>query len=99
MLTKLIDMKTTNYTIRIENEKFGKLLHETFVDAIQFKLFLKMVQGCLALKQDLTTYDAQELFIHIPFKVLVECVIVSGVKEPLMTLADYAKEKSKMVNQ
>ena len=32
-------MTTSNYTIRIENEKFGKLLSETFVDAIQFKLF------------------------------------------------------------
>jgi hypothetical protein len=26
-------------------------------------------------------------------------VIVSGVKEPMMTLAEYAKEKSKVVSQ
>jgi len=46
---------------------------------------------------ELTT--PQDLFIHIPFKVLTECVIVSGVKEPMMTLAEYAKEKSKVVSQ
>jgi len=43
-------MTTTNYTVKIENEMFGKLLSETFVDAIQFKLFLKMIQGCLELR-------------------------------------------------
>lgn len=88
-----------NYQLRILHPQYGDLIKPTFMDNVQFRIFCKMVQGCLALKQDLTTYDAQELFIHIPFKVLVECVIVSGVKEPLMTLADYAKEKSKMVNQ
>jgi hypothetical protein len=30
---------------------------------------------------------------------MTECVIVSGVKEPMMTLAEYAKEKSKVVSQ
>ncbi len=39
-------MNTNKYTIRIENEKFGTLLNESFVDATQFKLFLKMVNGC-----------------------------------------------------
>ena len=37
-------MNTVVYKIRIENEKFGTLLNETFVDGIQFKLFLKMIQ-------------------------------------------------------
>ena len=46
-------MTTSTYNIRIENEKFGKLVDETFVDGTQFKLFLKMVHGCLELKNDL----------------------------------------------
>ena len=89
----------TQYQLNFVHPTMGPITNPIFTDQVQFRIFCKMVQGCLALKQDLTTYDAQELFIHIPFKVLVECVIVSGVKEPLMTLADYAKEKSKMVNQ
>jgi hypothetical protein len=56
-----------------------------------------MVQGCLALKQDLTTYDAQELFIHIPYKVLVESVVVSKVNG--MNIADVVKERAKLVNE
>ena len=88
-----------NYQLRMFHPQYGELTTPTFTDTVQFRIFCKMVQGCLALKQDLTTYDAQDLFIHIPFKVLIECVIVSGVKEPMMTLAEYAKEKSKVVSQ
>jgi hypothetical protein len=51
----------------------------------------------LALKQDLTTYDAQELFIHIPYKVLVESVVVSKVNG--MNIADVVKERAKLVNE
>jgi len=43
-------MTLTQYNIRIENEKFGTLLKETFIDPIQYKLFLKMVQSCIELK-------------------------------------------------
>jgi hypothetical protein len=56
-----------------------------------------MVQASLALKQDLTTYDAQDLFIHIPYKVLVESVVVSKVNG--LNLADYVKEKAKIATQ
>lgn len=83
-------MTTTNYTIRIENEKFGKLLSETFVDAIQFKLFLKMVQGCLELKNDLT-FNGSDFLIHVPHKYLVDSVIVTSTFD--MTLADHMRSK------
>ena len=84
-------MKTNTYSVRIENEKFGKLLHETFVDAIQFKLFLKMVQGCLELKNDLTFFNGSDFLIHIPFKYLVESIVVTSVNE--YDLADHMRSK------
>jgi hypothetical protein len=84
-------MKTNTYSIKIENEKFGKLLHETFVDATQFKLFLKMVQGCLELKNDLTFFNGSDFLIHIPFKYLVESIVVTSVNE--YDLADHMRSK------
>jgi hypothetical protein len=84
-------MTTSNYTIRIENEKFGKLLQETFVNAIQFKLFLKMVQGCLELKNDLTFFNGDDFLIHVPFKYLVDSIIVTSVND--YDLADHMKSK------
>ena len=84
-------MKTNTYSIRIENEKFGKLLHETFVDAIQFKLFLKMVQGCIELKNDLTFFNGSDFLIHVPHKYLVESIIVTSVND--YDLADHMKSK------
>lgn len=90
-MSKIKHMTTSNYTIRIENEKFGKLLHETFVDTIQFKLFLKMVQGCLELKNDLTFFNGSDFLIHIPFKYLVDSVIVTSTFD--MTLADHMRSK------
>ena len=84
-------MKTNTYSIKIENEKFGKLLHETFVDAIQFKLFLKMVQGCIELKNDLTFFNGSDFLIHVPFKYLVESIVVTSVNE--YDLADHMRSK------
>jgi hypothetical protein len=84
-------MKTNTYSVKIENEMFGKLLHETFVDATQFKLFLKMVQGCLELKNDLTFFNGSDFLIHIPFKYLVESIVVTSVNE--YDLADHMRSK------
>ena len=84
-------MTTTNYTVKIENEMFGKLLHETFVDATQFKLFLKMVQGCIELKNDLTFFNGSDFLIHVPFKYLVESIVVTSVNE--YDLADHMRSK------
>jgi hypothetical protein len=86
------------YQLRMFHPSYGDITTPTFTDIVQFRIFCKMVQGALALKQDLTTYDAQELFIHIPHKVLTECVIVSGVNQPLMTLADYAIKKTESLS-
>lgn len=87
-------MNMTSHNIKIQNEKFGVLLDETFVNSTQFKLFLKMVQGCIELKNDLTFFNGQDFFIHIPHKHLVESIITT--KLDLYTLTEHLIQKSKM---
>lgn len=87
-------MTLTQYKINIENEKFGTLLNETFIDPIQYKLFLKMVQGCISLKNDLTFFNGTDFFIHVPFKHLVESIITTNT--PQYSAADVLITKSKI---
>jgi hypothetical protein len=84
-------MTTSTYNIRIENEKFGKLIDETFVNDVQFKLFLKMVQGCLELKNDLTFFNGVDFLIHIPYLYLVNSIILTSIDN--YGLADHMKSK------
>ena len=75
-------IKTTfNHTVRIMNEKFGNLLTESFVDPIQFKIFLKMVDGALNVGEDLSYFDGNTFLVHIPHKILKESVILTNVNE------------------
>ena len=75
-------IKTTlNHNIKIMNEKFGTLLSESFVDPIQFKIFLKMVDGALNLGEDLSYFDGNTFLVHIPNKILKESVILTNVSE------------------
>lgn len=84
-------MDTTNYNIIIQHETFGKLLEETFIDGTQFKLFLKMIQGCLELKNDLTFFNGGDFLIHIPNKFLVESIITTSTSS--YTMADHMRSK------
>jgi hypothetical protein len=85
-------IKTTfSHNIRIVNEKFGTLLSETFVDPIQFKIFLKMVDGALNLKEDLSYFDGNTFLVHIPYKILKESLILTNVVE--MTLGEQVRNK------
>lgn len=84
-------MNTLNYNIKIESEKFGTLLNETFVNGTQFKLFLKMIHGCLELKKDLTFFNGQEFLIHVPYKYLVESLVLTSMSS--YELADHVKSK------
>lgn len=83
-----------SHNIKIQHETFGILLDETFVDSIQFKLFLKMVQGCIEMKNDLTFFNGTDFFIHIPQKHLVTSIVVTKVDS--YTLTDHIINKSKM---
>jgi hypothetical protein len=70
---------TVNHNINILNEKFGTILSESFVDPIQFKIFLKMVDGALNLKEDLSFYDGNMFLVHIPHKILKESIILTSM--------------------
>lgn len=88
------DMTTASHNIKIQHEKFGVLLNETFVNGTQFKLFLKMIQGCIELKNDLTFFNGTDFFTHIPFKHLVDSIITTQVDN--YTLAEHLINKSKI---
>ncbi len=85
-------MITASLKIKIEHEKFGTILNETFVDGTQFKLFLKMVHGCVELKNDLTFFDGNTFFVHVPKKILLESIIVTTMGE-LIDVADHVRSK------
>ena len=87
-------MTLTQYHIKIEHEKFGSLMKETFVDPIQFRLFLKMIQGCLELKNDLTFFNGVDFLVHIPFKHLTDSIILTST--PQYSAADVLISKSKI---
>jgi hypothetical protein len=55
---------------------------------------MKMVHGCIELKNDFTFYNGVEFFVHIPYKHLVNSNITTNVD--LYTLADHLVAKSKM---
>ena len=77
--------------IKIENEKFGTIMSETFVDATQFKLFLKLVHGCLELKNDLDFFNGQVVLIHVPYKILKDSIVTTGMVD--VTMGDIVKSK------
>jgi len=82
-----------SHNIKIQHETFGVLLNETFVNATQFKLFLKMIH-CIELKNDLTFFNGVEFLVHIPYKHLVNSIITTNVDA--YTLAEHLVAKSKM---
>jgi hypothetical protein len=90
-------MNTIGFQITITHESFGKLLKETFVNPTQFKLFLKMIQGCLTEKQDLTFFNGQEFFIHVPYKHLKDSIITTQMED--YSMADHLLTKSKLEQQ
>jgi hypothetical protein len=79
------------YNIRILHESFGELLNETFMDHIQFKLFLKMVQASVELKENLSFFNGDTFYVNIPKKVLGECIIVTKTNE--ISITDQVKSK------
>ena len=85
-------IKTTlSHNIKIMNEKFGTLLSESFVDPIQFKIFLKMVDGALNLGEDLSYFDGNTFLVHIPNKILKESVILTNATE--ISLVEQVRNK------
>jgi len=84
-------MNTIKHNIKIQHDKFGVLMNETFIDMTQFKIFLKAVDGCISLKNDFTFFNGMDFFIHIPYSKLVESIITTSSDS--YDLSDHMKSK------
>ena len=80
-----------NHKINIINENFGTILSESFVDPIQFKIFLKIVDGALNLKEDLSFYDGNLFLVHIPHKILKESIVLTSLTP--VTIGEQVRNK------
>jgi len=87
-------MNTTTQTVKIVNDKHGVLMNETFIDPVQFKLFLKLINGCLNSTENLTFFNGIDFLVNIPNKILKECIITTSTDS--YTLADHLIVKSKI---
>lgn len=79
------------YVIKVQHQTFGVLMNEGFVNATQFKLFLKMVHGCIELKNDLDFFNGTDSLVHVPYKILKDCVIITN--NQTVTAGQVAKSK------
>jgi hypothetical protein len=78
----------------IIHPKFGEVLNETFMDEVQFKIFLNMVHSSIELNQNLSTFNGKDFLIHVPSNILKECLVIGQAKE--MSIAEVVLAKSKM---
>jgi hypothetical protein len=67
-------------TLNIQHEKFGKILTMSFVDAIQTKLFLKLVNDAIDNGVAFRYYNVTDTLVHIPNKILVESLITTEME-------------------
>jgi len=78
--SKKKDMNTKYFRIKIIHE-IGVIANETFINDVQFKLFLKAINGCLQGTNNLTFYNGTEFLIHIPNTILKECIIFTSTEK------------------
>ena len=88
-------MELPNFNVKIQNEKFGVLLNENFVDRTQFKIFISMIQGCIELKNDFTFFNGNDFLVHIPHKYLVESIVTTSMDMSL-TLTEHMAKKMEL---
>jgi hypothetical protein len=53
-----------------------------------------MVQGCIAMKEDLTFFNGVDFLVHIPYRFLVDSIITTKIE--YSTLTDQLMNKSKI---
>jgi hypothetical protein len=82
-------MKQT--TLIIQHETFGKILSMSFVDMVQTKLFLKLVNDAIDNKTSFRYYNVTDTLIQIPFKILSECLITT--ENEVMTFSNQVLAK------
>jgi hypothetical protein len=69
------------HNIRILHDTMGELVNETFVNYEQFSIFLKLIDGCLAHKEHFDFFNGSDYLVHIPYRVLVESVILTKMDD------------------
>jgi hypothetical protein len=74
-----------NQTIKIQHKTLGVITEETFVDPIQFKIFLQTVHGCLSSSSDLDFFNGNTFLLHIPYEVLKESVVTTKLAPQTLT--------------
>lgn len=87
----MLKQTITGYTLKVINESMGVLIDETFMDQIQFKLFLKIIHGSIELGNNLSFYNGDAFLVHIPNKILINSVIISNVED--ISISDQVKSK------
>jgi hypothetical protein len=88
-----IDTMITHKYVTLTHPTHGKLVDETFLDQVQFKLFLKMIHSCLELKEDFSTFNGKDFLVHIPYQILRESIIVGNTVETTFTEVALMKSK------
>jgi len=83
-----------SYKIKVQHESFGLVLDQTFSDSVQFKLFLKMVNSSLETKTDLDFFNGVDFLIHIPYKHLVNSLVLTSSEA--YTLTEHFIKKNKI---
>lgn len=84
----------TSHNIKIQHETFGVIVNETFSNGVQFKLFLKMINACLETKSNLDFFNGVDFLVHVPYKHLVDSIILTSNNE--YTLTEHLMNKSKI---
>ena len=59
--------------VTVIHPKFGDILNESFIDDIQFKLFLNIIHSSIEMNQNLSTFNGKDFLLHIPSSILNEC--------------------------
>lgn len=90
---KLKNMTTVKH-VKIVHPTFGEVLNETFINEVQFKIFLTMVHSCLELGNDLSTYNGKNFLLHVPKEMLKQCLVIGVEKE--MSVSEIVVAKSKL---
>ena len=83
----------THKHVIIVHPKFGEVLNETFMDEVQFKIFLNMIHSSIEMNQNLSTFNGKDFLVHIPSTILKESLVIGKTKEMSMTELVMVKSK------
>jgi hypothetical protein len=84
----------THKHVLIIHPKFGEVLNETFMDEVQFKIFLNMVHSSIEMGQSLSTFNGKDFLVHIPNTILKESLVIGKATE--LSLSEVVIAKSKL---